>query len=293
MLLLLAVAPSARAQDFDSRCAALLGTRAGLVMVADPNSGRLLAVVHPGLADSPAPPGSVFKLVTALAAIQSGVDTPGEHYVCKGRFRALDGRTRPCWKPGGHGRLTLEQALAESCNVTFYQLGERVGLARLDATARHVGLGSPGSLPSGSAELLDACIGEGKHLAVTPRQLLGLVCAIATDGRLRRPAWTPRALGERIANDATLARLRKGMVGSVLFGSSHSALLPGLAIAGKTGTATYVDGSNRTYGWFVGFAPATSPRVAIVVFLPQSSGLRGAAPLGRRVFETWLAAGRP
>lgn len=287
------LAAPARATDFATRCAELLGARPGLVMACDPRDGRLLAVVHAGLADTPAPPGSVFKLVTAIAAIQGGVDTPGARYVCHGVFHALDGRTRPCWKPGGHGTLTLEQALAQSCNVSFYQLGERVGLRRLDETARAAGFGAPGRLPTRPAELLDACIGEGPNLAVTPRQLLGFVCALATDGRLRTPAWSPRPPGRRVAGAVIRARLRAGMVGSVQFGSSLSARTPGLAIAGKTGTATYTDGSNRTYGWFVGYAPATAPHLAIVVFLPESSGLRGAAPMGRRVFEAWLAAGRP
>jgi penicillin-binding protein 2 len=285
-----------QARDFESVCAGLLGDRAGALLVADPRSGRLLAMVHPAIADAPFPPGSVFKLVTALAAMQAGVDTPGHHYRCDGRFTPLGhGPSRPCWKPGGHGSLSLEEAIANSCNVSFYQLGERTGTARLRETARLCGLGlAPGRLPRANADPLDTSIGEGGNVVVTPRQLLGFVSAIATDGRLRAIAWQARPLGARAIGSAQeLARLRAGMVGSVQFGSSRKAQIHGLALAGKTGTATYTDDSNRTYGWFIGFAPVGHPRLAVVVFLKQANGFADAAPLGGRVFRAWLAAGQP
>jgi cell division protein FtsI/penicillin-binding protein 2 len=211
--------------------------------------------------------------------------------------QAPAGFSMACWKSGGHGGLTLEEALAHSCNAAFLQIGERTGLAAIEATARRAGFGvAPGRLPDPQADrvLLPTSIGEGARLAVTPLQMAGFVGAIATGAPVRVPSWRPVAVhGEAIAPPEALARLRTGMRGSVLFGSSRLARSGRVAIAGKTGTSTYLDGTNRTYGWFVGFAPAERPRVVVVVFLKHANGFAAAAPLGRQVVEAWDRAGRP
>jgi cell division protein FtsI/penicillin-binding protein 2 len=197
--------------------------------------------------------------------------------------------TLHCWKPGGHGALTLEEALAHSCNVAFMQIGERAGLEAIRGAARKAGLSV-----SARGALLQTAIGEGPGVAATPRQMAGFVGAIATGGPLRAPSWQPEfKRGAPLASEATLARLRKGMAGSVVFGSSRKAATGKVAIAGKTGTSTYLDGTNRTYGWFVGYAPVQHPRVVVVVFLKHANGFAAAAPLGRQVVEAWDQAGQP
>ena len=101
------------------------------------------------------------------------------------------------------------------------------------------------------------------------------------------------AAGLPVATPEVLKRLRAGMRGSVLFGSSRLAASNRLAIAGKTGTSTYLDGTHRTYGWFVGYAPVDRPRAVVVVFLKNANGFASAAPLAKQVFEAWDRAGRP
>jgi penicillin-binding protein 2 len=296
----LAAGPAA-ARDFQSTTAALLGPREGAIVVADPTSGRLLALVNPAMANAAYPPGSAFKLVTALAAIEAGLAAPSRTMRCDGTYRPLGpvptGFAPRCWKPGGHGDLTLEEALAASCNVAMMAWGERTGGESLHAVARRAGLGVlPGRLPGPQdvRSLVPMSMGEGPRLAVTPLQLAGLIGAIATGRTPRLPAWRPApARGVPLADVATLKRLRAGMRASVVAGSSRQAALNALSVAGKTGTASYTDGTNRTYGWFAGYAPADRPRVVVVVFLKAANGFADAAPLAKRVLEAWHQAGRP
>jgi cell division protein FtsI/penicillin-binding protein 2 len=296
----LAAGPTA-ARDFQSTTAALLGPREGAVVVADPTSGRLLALVNPAMANSAHPPGSVFKLVTALAALEAGLAAPSRTMRCDGLYRPIGpvtaGFVPRCWRPGGHGDLTLEEALAASCNVAMMAWGERAGAESLHATARRAGLGiPPGRLPGphDRRSLVPMAMGEGPRLAVTPMQLAGLTAAIATGTAPRLPAWRPEPLkGAPLAHAATLQRLRTGMRASVTTGSSRQAAPAALSVAGKTGTASYTDGTNRTYGWFTGYAPADRPRVVVVVFLKQANGFADAAPLAKRVLAAWHQAERP
>ncbi|MFP5503454.1 MAG: penicillin-binding transpeptidase domain-containing protein [Candidatus Sericytochromatia bacterium] len=285
----LLLAANTDARDFQARCEALLGARAGAIVACEIESGRLLALVNPATAEAPLPPGSAFKPVTALAALAGGFGA-AERLTCRGAYAPLaGGRALPCWQPGGHGRLTLEEAIARSCNVAFYQLGERVGSRAILAQAAEAGLGAaPGWRKRIGPEAAPAlAVGEGLSIAVTARQLAGLACAIASDGRVRRVAWAPEAPGGAIAEASDLARVREGLRLAALFGSARGAAAPGLSVAGKTGTATYTDGSNRTYGWFVGYMPAERPRVAVVVLLKEANGFAGAAPLAGRVFAAY------
>jgi penicillin-binding protein 2 len=296
------VAAPASGAGFQATAEGLLGARAGALVACDPTSGRLLALVHPGEAGSAYPPGSTFKLITAIAALEAGVAPGNRTFACRGVYRPQGpvpaGFSTRCWKPEGHGTLPIEGAIAQSCNVAFLQIGERTGLAALTQTAVRAGLGRlPGRLPAPGdrSALLPTSIGEGPAIAVTQLQMAGLVGAIATGKPAAVPVWRPTsgARGAAIASGETLAWVRAGMRGSVLYGSSRAARSGRVAIAGKTGTATYLDGSNRTYGWFVGYAPVERPRVAVVVFLKDANGFGGAAPLGRGLIEAWDEAGRP
>jgi cell division protein FtsI/penicillin-binding protein 2 len=284
---------------FQAACERLVGSQPISIVALEPKLGRLRALVHPELATQPHPPGSVFKLVTGLAAIETGVAPPTKEFKCAGAYRPPHavGIPLPCWKPGGHGQVALEEAIALSCNVTFYQLAEKVGYERLSATALRGGLATaPGWLrpPADATALARMGIGEGAGIAITAEQLAAFVAAIATDGAIRKPDWTPTAASNQVlAAPATLKRLRAGMRAAVVHGSARNAACRGLSVAGKTGTATYTDGTNRTYGWFAGFAPAEHPAVAIVIFEREGTGFGGAAKLGGRVFEAWMAAGRP
>jgi peptidoglycan glycosyltransferase len=292
--------PSVNGENaFQAACERMVGNQAISIVAIEPHSGKLRTLVHPQLAAEAHPPGSVFKLVTGLAAIEAGVAPPKREFTCLGRYRPprWNKTPLPCWKPGGHGHLELEEAIALSCNVTFYQLTELVGFSQLAKVTQRTGLAAaPGWLraPGDPYTLARLGIGEGQGIAITAEQLAGLVGAIACDGPIIRPSWSPEMpTGPALAAPPTLKRLRTGMRDAVVHGSARHAACKGLAVAGKTGTATYTDGTNRTYGWFTGFAPAERPAIAIVVFEREGTGFGGAAKLGRRVFEAWQAAGRP
>ncbi|MBL8565238.1 MAG: penicillin-binding protein 2 [Hyphomicrobiaceae bacterium] len=253
------------------------------------------------------PPGSTFKMVTALAALEAGVTDYRQRIVCHGSY-ALGGQVYRCWNRGGHGRLDLVGALRESCDVHFYELAHRVGIDRIAAMARRLGIGQAFEcgLPAGRAgvvpdrdwkigalgrswypgETLHAAIGQGYVLA-TPLQLAVMTARIAT-GRAVMPrlclsaecaAGAPASLG---LDGGALELVRRGMVAAVNDGggTARRAQLEegGVTVAGKTGTAQVSRASARrrdgALAWeltdhalFVAYAPAEAPRYAVAVIV--------------------------
>ncbi len=243
------------------------------------------------------PPGSTFKLVTATAALEEGLVTPGEKMPqpCYGVFRY--GRWLfHCWKPSGHGALDIVGGLKNSCNVFFFQLGLRVGLDNLSRYARLYGYGSATgvALPHENAgliptrerlerkwgkrwprgEVLNNAIGQGQVL-LTPIQELTAFCAFANGGRLYAPrvvtyaadgngtvraSFPPRVRGRLGLKPATRESIMRGLVGVVdRFGINEHYL------AGKTGSAENPLGD--THAWFTGFAPAYAPKVGVCILV--------------------------
>lgn len=265
------------------------------------------------------PPGSTFKMVTALAALEAGVVARSERIACRGSHTLAD-HTFRCWNSGGHGPVDLHRALRESCNVYFYQLAERLGIERLAEMAVRLGLGhtidfelrqqkegvvpTPGwkianlGRPWLGGETLLAGIGQGYVLA-TPLQLAVMTARIAS-GRAVNPrlvdgegtAHAPGALG---IDPANLAAVQRGMWAVVNEGGGTALVaglgLAGVAMAGKTGTAQVK--SIRRHGKvveraphsvFVGYAPAAAPRYAVAAIVEHGGGGSArAAPMARDV----------
>jgi len=277
------------------------------------------------------PPGSVFKLVTAIAALEKGVITPETKFTCPGYF-ILGNHRFDCWKKGGHGTLNLYQAIAKSCNVYFYNVALRTGPEAIIKVAREFGLGQPlglgledeatGFLPTlergqswypGNTVMLG--IGQGM-VAVTPFQLLGLVSGIANGGTIYRPAFVkqvislegrvveefkPQVLRKVNIDPEVLAIVRRGMWGVVNDGGTGGlAKLPGIEVAGKTGTAQIIRKMKgapkdlKDHAWFVAFAPYDDPTIALVVNV-EHGGMGGqvAAPIGRAILEAAFKAQGP
>ncbi|MEB3329551.1 MAG: penicillin-binding transpeptidase domain-containing protein [Candidatus Sericytochromatia bacterium] len=284
------------AAAFAADCERLARRVPAVVVAVDAPSGCLRGLVAPARARVATPAGSVFKLVTGLAWLEAGLEGPP--VPCRGAWREPGaGATAPvhrCWRPDGHGGLELEDALARSCNVHFLALGHRLGAGRLGQAARACGLGP--ALGLEPARPVHA-IGEGRGWWLTPLQGAGLVAAIASGGPVRTPGWGgATVVAARPARPGTLARLRAGMRRAVLGGTARQAAVPGLEVSGKTGTAGRLDGSGRTWGWFLGFARplgARRPLLALAVRLEDASGGAGAAPLARQVLQAWLARGCP
>ncbi len=215
------------------------------------------------------PPGSTFKMVTALAALEAGAVDIDEHITCRGSFELAD-RTYRCWRRDGHGRLDLNGALKESCDVYFYTLAERIGVDKIASMARRLGLGQiyaagigaqkPGLIPDTGwkraalgrtwlrGETILAGIGQGYVLA-TPLQLAVMTARLAT-GRAVVPTLVRRP-GDAVPEQqvfppldvpqAGLEAVRRAMVGVVndAGGTGGNAALEdnAVVIAGKTGTS--------------------------------------------------------
>jgi penicillin-binding protein 2 len=318
------------------------GSQAGAAVVLDPSTGEVLAMVsRPGFApesfvaaDGPAirrllndpgsplmnratvgyQPGSTVKLITASAALEANVISPATPIVCPGSLTIGD-RTFHCWNRDGHGALALREAILQSCNVYFMQIGRRLGIARLRAAMEQAGFSrrtgwsleeQPGRLPQRrltEGEVALCAIGQGEFL-VTPLQAAVAAAAFANGGWLLEP-WVVssvggqpmghrRAAGRLGWSEATLETVRAGMraVVSDVRGTGHRASSLRVSLAGKTGTAqTQVPGA--PHGWFLGYCPADHPRAAFAI-VAEHGGSGGDLPadIGRAICE-YLAAPQP
>ncbi|MDZ7268079.1 MAG: penicillin-binding transpeptidase domain-containing protein [candidate division KSB1 bacterium] len=293
---------------FRQACRELLGNRDGTILVMQPRTGLLLAVINERLGVQHATrPGSIFKIVTALALLQHGLLDPEEQFLCEGQIK-LGSEAHHCWLRRGHGRQTLLQALANSCNIYFYLAAQKLPAGALAETARNLmlaertGINLPeeaaGRLPEwvSPAEAVRFAVGQSRALAVTPLQMLQLVAALANAGAIYRPFYPASAaalqqfqaeLVKTIVFGRELHLIREGMRQSVAYGTGVGARLAEIKVAGKTGTAAAYFGA-KTNGWFIGFAPAEKPEVALVVFLEEAQGAQDAAPLAGRVLQCYF-----
>ena len=286
------------------------------------------------------PPGSIYKIVAAIAGLEEGVITEHGKLFCPGSYK-YGNRTFRCWKRRGHGFMNATEALAQSCDVYFYQVGERLGVDRLAKYAEACGLGSPtginldrearGLVPSKGwkldrlgvpwqgGETLSVVIGQGFNL-VTPIQMLGLISAVANGGIRYKPlvirriefpgglpvkTQAPVSLGRLPASENTLRIVKKGLMDAVNkpTGTGWIARIAGVDVAGKTGTAQVVRMAeddedepieskllrHRDHGWFIAFAPAEEPRIAVAVLIEHGGhGSTAAGPIAREMIRTYL-----
>jgi penicillin-binding protein A len=283
--------------------AAALGDRLGGVAVIRPRDGSVRALA--GLAVSaPQPPGSVFKVITAAAALDKRIVRPDTGYPVR-TAATLSGVTLR--NAGGEAcGGTLTNSFVHSCNSVFAPLGARLGARRLVAAARAFGFGERPAIPaakpstiSAASELRDdlavgaAAIGQDRDLA-TPLTMASVGATIANRGRRARPRITTleRVRRRRVVSARAARQVREMMVGVVQSGTGTAAAVPGVQVAGKTGTAELVPNSSDpkdANAWFVAFAPADRPRVAVAVMLVGAGfGGTAAAPVAREVLEAAL-----
>ena len=288
-----------------AQAAAALGGQLGGVAVIRPRDGAVVALA--GLAVSaPQPPGSSFKIITASAALQDGVATPSTTYpiLTAATLSGVALRNASGEACGG----TLTEAFIVSCNSVFAPLGAKLGARRLVAMARAFGFDEQPKIPAAKPSTISppsklrdslavgaAAIGQDRDLA-TPLQMASVGATIALRGRRIQPRITTidPVISRQVVPAKVADEVRSMMIGVVRSGTGTAAAIPGVEVAGKTGTAELRPNSTNpkdSDAWFVAFAPAQNPRIAVAVML-VGAGFGGttAAPIARQVLQAALAS---
>lgn len=327
----------------------------GSVVALEPDTGKVLAMVslptfdpnklathdleaevdnYEQLEDDPAqpllnraiqtrlPPGSTFKIVTAAAALENDLvddadsQVPGgPSYQLPQSTAVIDNGGRDC----GTDTITLTQALANSCNTTFLQLADQLGLEKMLEQSELFGFNSEylddlaGQVESVYPDEMNrpqvALSGIGQYdVSATPLQMAMVVGGVANGGTVMKPYLVEEVLSpdldvidrpeptelSRAVSPSTASELTKALVTTVASGTATPAQIPGVQVAGKTGTAENCDGC-RPYAWFVSFAPADDPEVAVAVMIQGSdvpaddiAGGRLGGPIAKSVMEAVL-----
>jgi cell division protein FtsI/penicillin-binding protein 2 len=270
---LIAGLPAAELQTAMDRAFA---ARAGTAVVLDVDSGRILASYHPEVAARRLTrPGSAVKPFTLLALLASG--SPPRTLICARKLR-IGPRQMDCSHPTTPDPFDAVAALAYSCNYYFATLAAGLRSTDLVETFTRAGLISRTGLYAGEA------VGEiTPPSSVEQRQLL----ALGEANILITPL-------ELVSAYRKLALKKNKTVSEALeaateYGTARLARPPGVRVAGKTGTASD-PGSGQIHAWFAGYAPAESPRIAVMVFLEQGVGGRDAAAIARRLIQAALPA---
>ncbi|MFC2061980.1 penicillin-binding protein 2 [Elusimicrobiota bacterium] len=338
--------------DWDLQQAAYraMGEKAGAVVAMDPNTGEILVwLSKPGFnpedftipltqvkakemfsnPDHPLfdriiqgqyAPGSIFKIMTAATSLEADENNTERKYECKGQIAiGYDRKVFKCWKDKKHGKLELLDAVANSCNVYFYQLGIHLGAKEISNTAKKFGLGSvsqkiydgenPGLIPDPEwkksrfgigwypGDNANMSVGQG-YVLVNPMQILKMVSAVATEGKMYNPYVVKTVIspdGDVIeefdpllerkidVKPFTFKKIKEAMTGVVDYGTAKYLYAP-VKAAGKTGTAENPMGDD--HAWFTCFAPVENPEIAIVVLIENGGyGSVAAMPVAREILK--------
>ncbi len=263
------------------------------------------------------PPGSIWKLQTAIIAMERGLVKIGDRMpvTCNGGYQ-FGNRYFRCWKKTGHGHTDLAGAIEGSCDTYFYQLGLKIGLQELIAggirlgSRERSGIDLPSEVrplfptdpardyydklfgPRGwsNAVTLNLSIGQGEN-SQTVVNMARFYTALATDGAAARPEVV-RGESERTQlfniKPEELKALQLALTNVVGRGTAAGSRLEGIAIAGKTGTAQNSFSATLDHAWFAGYAPAEDPKIVIAILLEFGGSGSRAARMASRIFEYYL-----
>ncbi len=267
-------------------------------------------------------PGSTFKMFTLSAALEEKTVSESSTFYCPG-YHIVDGEKIKCWRTVPHGSQTLQQAICNSCNPAFMQMGLGLGQKTLYSYLENFGFSSTTGIDFSADQsgiLLApkyvkntdlARISFGQSIAVTPLQLITAACAVINGGTLYQPYFVasmtddngnvlvknePVKVRQVISSD-TSAKMRTLLEGVVSMGGGKNAQVEGYRIGGKTGTAQkYKDGKivqGVHIGSFFGFAPADNPKFAVLVTVDEAEiyndyGSNTAAPYAGKIIEKIL-----
>ncbi len=328
--------------DLQHHCWEVLAGRTGSVTVMEPSSGRILAMVTSPAFDANTvkenwetltdpgndtgillnrctqglyPPGSTFKLVTAMEFMRENPETyPYYRYTCSGHY-TVDGQEILCGDGNGHGEVDLRKAIALSCNAAFIDIGLKLDIPLWQSLTRELGFGGkliqeiPSSLSSFSLaedskgfETAQTAFGQGKTME-TPLQNLLITAMIANGGVRVQPYLADQIVsdhnetvfrftqdaGKRVITKEQADYLTDAMIAVVNEGTSPQAASPACQVAGKSGTAQYASSFENMHAWFTAFAPAKEPVIAVTVMLEKGGyGSADAAPLAGDIITYYL-----
>ena len=339
--------------DLQAYCTKQLEGQAGAVVVLEPSTGKVLALVsqpsfdnnlfvlgippkkwkelrddpmHPlqnRVSQSVYPPGSTFKLLMSAAALSEGIK-PTETAFCSGSYR-LGEHDFHCWKKGGHGTMDMRNALVHSCDVFFYQLGEKLGIDRINRYAQACGFSQPtgidlphersGLIPSTAwkkrrygenwtrGETLNCSIGQG-YVQVSPLQLAKFVSALVNGGKLLRPSLVQsdevEVQGKIPLSDKDREFILAAMTDTVNVGTAGKLRRSDARMGGKTGTAQVVKLINadvrqkthempykyRDHAWIASWG-AKEGKTYVVVCMVEHGGHAGeaAVPVAKSIYD--------
>ena len=281
--------------DIQTTAGNLLGSAKGAIVVMEPSTGRILALqAYPD-----------FDPMEYLSDWQSfQVECTGE--------RVFQDKVIHCYNNKVHGMVDMKSALAYSCNCYFAALADEIGAGKLAKTMRQVGMDADSRfeletsrnsiyLAKGAteSELVETAIGQGRT-GVTPLYMAMLASAFANDGMMMKPyivdhvvypdgTETKNTVPEKLTEICTAeeaAAIRDMMIGVVSGGTGTAAAINGVTVAGKTGTAENATGYDHS--WFIGFAPAENPKVAVAVVI-ENANYGSATPIAGKVMQAALA----
>ncbi len=308
----------------------------GSVIVMNPETGEILALTNRPTYDpndfrsynqgnwrnravvDTYEPGSTFKIITTVTALEEGVVNVNDSFFCKGSI-TVAGENIACWEEKGHGSQTFAEVVEHSCNPGFVQVGQRIGAETLDryitafGFGRKTNVGLSGEAPGskyplekiGPVEL--ATISFGHSISVSPMQLITAVSAVANDGLLLQPQIVKEVKtnsGElvkgfeiipvrQVISKETAQLASKLLANVVKNGTGKNAQVEGYEIAGKTGTAQAYGGEKKYNSSFIGYVPADDPKLVILVVLYDVTsyphfGSQTAAPIFQKIAKSAL-----
>ena len=342
--------------DLQQVAEAGLGDKKGAVVALDPRTGEVLAFAsHPApdpndfairvskeewqrlnsdpgkpllnrVTQAQLAPGSVFKIIMATAMLES--KTPPESFTafCPG-YGVFYGQMHKCWVYGkkSHGVVNLHEAIVQSCDVFFYNVGQRMGIDTISKYSKMLGLGAktgidmpseePGLVPSEDwvqrvyhhkwypGSTISVSIGQGSVM-VTPLQVAYVIGGIASGGEYKQPHMLKDAqnVGEKHVElaESTVEQVTQGMYGVIneAGGTGNSVKLQGIEFCGKSGTAQMMSygaasrlglGKGKNDGWFVGFAPRRDPEIVVAAVVEDTSehGGTAAGPVVRDIVKAY------
>ncbi len=322
-------------------CYQSLGVYKGAIIVSEPSTGKILAMVSKPdfdpneIADiwdqlieeedssvllnrvtqGMYPPGSTFKIITALEYIRENPETYNQYrYQCNGRFTHGED-TINCYHGSAHGSVDFKKSFAKSCNSSFANIGMQLDRTKLSNTINNLLFNS--KLPVGFAynqsrlvidettpdsDVMQAAIGQGST-QITPLHLNMITCAIANDGMLMKPYMVDHVENNegnliKQFNPDTYKRLMSEEEAGVLTELMHEVVesgtgtkLSGLTYtaAGKTGSAEYNQIKTDSHAWFTGFAPVEEPEICVTIIIEGAgSGGDYAVPIAKRIFDVYF-----